>query len=214
MSNTIDLLFTQLESAVTPSEKIVIVQSLVNNHITEAISILIKLLKQDDQGIVNTSAEGLIQLAPESIEPLIKEYDNCIDQNVQAQILGILAHIGNDRALDLLVKVVGVEVANHCQGNVRRVAARGLGKMVTSQTPEAQIDKAVEKLIWGLLNAEDWGLRYACAISLQEIVDRATPLQDRNISERIVNKIKNILTVALSEESDPVVRERIKLLIT
>lgn len=201
----IDLL-TQLQSVATPLEKITILQSLANDHIIEAIPILIELLQASHQEIVNTTAETLIQLAPESIEPLIKEYDQCIDQNVQAQIVRILANIGSDRALDLLVEVVGVEIANHCQGNVRRVAARGLGKMVTSQTEENQITKAVEKLIWALLNAEDWGLRYACALSLKEIADR-------NISEQISSKINNILALALSQEGDPVVQARINLLI-
>lgn len=206
MLNTIDLLLTQLESSLTPLEKIGILKSLAINHIVEAISILIELLQDHHQGIVNTSAETLIKLAPESVTPLMKEYDHCIDQNVQAQIVRILANIGDDRGLNLLVEVVGVEIANHCQGNVRRVAARGLGKMVTSQTEDTQITKAVEKLIWGLLNTEDWGLRYACGLSLKEIADR-------NISEQISNKINNILALALSQESDPVVRERINLLI-
>lgn len=203
--NTLDLL-TRLEFSMPLLEKIAILKSLADNHTIEAISILIKLLQQHHQGVVNTAAETLIKLAPESIEPLIKEYDHCIDQNIQAQIVQILAHIGDDHALDLLVEVVGVEIANHCQGNVRRVAARGLGKMVTSQTEDIQMTKALEKLIWALLNTEDWGLRYACAISLKEIADR-------NISEQMCSKINNILALALSQESDPVVQARINLLI-
>lgn len=203
--NTLDLL-TQLESAVTPLEKVKILQSLVDNQVGDRIINLIQLLQHHYPRIVNTTAETLIQLAPESVVPLITEYDQCIDQNVQAQIVRILANIGDDRALELLVEVVGVEIANHCQGNVRRVAARGLGKMVTSQTEETQIIKAVEKLIWALLNTEDWGLRYACALSLKEIADK-------NISEQISSKINNILALALSQETDTVVQLRIKLLI-
>jgi len=200
------LLLTQLESTVIPLEKIAIIKSLGDNQMIQAIPILIELLQDHHQGIVNSSAETLIQLAPESVIPLIKEYDHCIDQNVQAQIVRILANIGDDRALDLLVEVVGVEIANHCQGNVRRVAARGLGKMVTSQTEDTQITKAVEKLIWGLLNTEDWGLRYACALSLKEIADH-------RISADYTNKINEIFITSLAQESDPVVRERINLLI-
>jgi phycoerythrocyanin alpha-cysteine-84 phycoviolobilin lyase/isomerase subunit PecF len=205
MSKTIDLLLTQLESTVIPLEKIAIIKSLGDNQMIQAIPILIELLQHHHQGIVNSSADTLIKLAPESVTPLIKEYNQCIDQNVQAQIVRILANIGDDRALDLLVEVVGVEIANHCQGNVRRVAARGLGKMVTSQTEDTQITKAVEKLIWALLNTEDWALRYSCALSLKEIADR-------QISSDYTNKINKILVTSLSQESDPVVKERINLL--
>lgn len=202
---TLDLL-TQLQSALTPLERINLIKSFDQEQISITISNLIQSLKNDYPGMVSTTAETLIQLAPESIEPLIKAYDQCVDHTVQAQIVRILANIGDDRALDLLVEVVGVEIANHCQGNVRRVAARGLGKMVTRQTEITQMTKAVEKLIWGLLNTEDWALRYACALSLKEITDR-------NISEQISSKIKDVLTVALSQEPDPVVQLRINLLI-
>ena len=58
------------------------------------------------------------------VESLIADYHTCIDQNEQARIISILAELGDDLAIDLLVDVVGVEVANHCQGNVRLVAAR------------------------------------------------------------------------------------------
>ncbi|MGK7953888.1 MAG: HEAT repeat domain-containing protein [Crocosphaera sp.] len=202
---TLDLL-TQPQSSLTPLERITLIKSFDHEQISIIISKLIESLKNDYPGMVTTTAETLIQLAPESIEPLIKAYDQCVDQTVQAQIVRILANIGSDRALDLLVEVVGVEIANHCQGNVRRVAARGLGKMVTRQTEITQMTKAVEKLIWGLLNTEDWALRYACALSLKEIADR-------NISEQISSKIKDVLTVALSQEPDPVVQLRMNLLI-
>lgn len=139
------------------------------------------------------------------VESLLCDFQECKDQNQQAQIVSKLANLGDDRALDLLVTMVGVEIANHCQGNVRRVAARGLGKMVTANTPFFQVKKAVDKLIWALLNTEDWALRYASALSLHEI-------SQGNINSEININIKNNFDLALSKESDQVVLERIKRL--
>ncbi len=95
------------------------------------------------------------------------------------------------------------KLRTHCQGNVRRIAARGLGKMVTANTCFCQVKKAVDKLIWVLLNTEDCALRYASALSLHEI-------SQGNINSEININIKNNLNLALSKESDQVILERIK----
>jgi bilin biosynthesis PecF protein len=173
----------------------------------EAIQRLIEQLNQDYLASGSSIKEKLINLAPDSVFPLINAYHNCIDQTVQAQIISILAEVGDDQSLNLLVEIVGVDVANHCQGNVRRVAARGLGKMVTPQTTPEQRSIAVNKLIWALLNTEDWGLRYAAALSLKEIGTKH-PL------DPISTKINDTLEEGMSKESDQVVKTRIKFLLT
>jgi phycoerythrocyanin alpha-cysteine-84 phycoviolobilin lyase/isomerase subunit PecF len=173
---------------------------------SEAIESLIGQLAQHYPAIITSVSEELINLAPDSVVPLLEAYNNCLDQAFQAKLISILAKIGDDQALDLLVEIVGVDVANHCQGNVRRVAARGLGKMVTSQTSEFKRFKAVNKLIWALLNTEDWGLRYASALSLKEIATKHS-------FDPIATEIKNSLEEAIAKESDQVVQTRIKLLL-
>ncbi len=140
----------------------------------------------------------LDQLAFLSVESLIEAYHSCPNQNIQAGIISILAELGDDRALDLLVEVVGVEVANHCQGNVRRVAARGLEQMVITTTDPEKSQRAIYKLSWALLNAEDWALRYAAAVSLGGIA---------------TVEINTILDQAMMQESDRVVKERIRIIL-
>jgi bilin biosynthesis PecF protein len=144
---------------------------------------------------MNTTLE---QIAFPKVESLIADYQTCIDQNEQARIISILAELGDDLAIDLLVDVVGVEVANHCQGNVRRVAARGLEKMVISTTNSEKRQKAIDKLSWALLNAEDWALRYAAAVSLGAVA---------------TVEINTILYQAMTQESDRVVKERIQMIL-
>lgn len=172
----------------------------------EAIESLIGQLDQPYPAIITSVSEELINLAPDSVFPLIEAYNNSLDHVFQAKLISILAKIGDDQALDLLVEIVGVEVANHCQGNVRRVAARGLGKMVTPQTSEFKRFKAVDKLTWALLNTEDWGLRYAAALSLKEIATK-------HPFEPITTEINKILAEAITKELDQVVQTRIKLLL-
>lgn len=79
-----------------------------------------------------------------------------------------------------------ISVANHCQGNVRRIAS-------TSSNPE-NIRPTLDRLSWALSSPKDWGLRYAAVVSLAEI---ATP-------EALV-----ALEQAIAQETDKVVLYRI-----
>ncbi|MEO8893408.1 MAG: HEAT repeat domain-containing protein, partial [Coleofasciculaceae cyanobacterium] len=125
---------------------------------------------------------------------LIAAFHACKDHGIQAYIVQALAQIGDARGLDLLIEVVGIEVANHCQGNVRRVAARGLGKIGTINHSQTR-QKAIAKLTWALLKPQDWALRYAAVVSLEEIATEATIAT---------------LQQALNQEIDQVVQLRIK----
>ncbi|MFB8788381.1 MAG: HEAT repeat domain-containing protein [Potamolinea sp.] len=187
-------LIEQLNSAASTVEIVNLIQALADRRTSAAIASLIKMLHHHNIAVASAVVEGLVQLAPDSVEPLITAYQATKDHGVQALIVQALAKIGDIRALDLLIEVVGVEVANHCQGNVRRVAARGLGQIGIWGDLEA-IERAVEKLIWALFNAQDWALRYAAIISLQEIA-----------TTEAIDALKQ----ALSQESDAVVQERLK----
>lgn len=182
----------------TPSEAVAAIKVLVSNARgakDSVIAVLIEALSHYHVAISTAAVEGLVQLAPDSVEPLIAAFKRSGDQGVQAYIIQALARIGDPRAVELLAEVVGVSVANHCQGNVRRVAARGLGRIGSLAKDSKIVGQVVEKLTWALVNPEDWALRYAAAVSLEEIAipDLITPLEQ-----------------ALDRESDRVVRVRIK----
>lgn len=168
----LNTLIEQLRCASTPNDAVEAIQSLVKSGTPSSIAPLIEVLSHHHPPVAAAAVAGLVQLAPDSVEPLIAAYQASTDQGLQAYIIQALAQIGDSRALDLLAQVVGVEVANHCQGSVRRVAARGLGQIGSRCRDPVLIHRAVEKLTWALHNADDWGLRYAAVVSLQEI---ATP---------------------------------------
>ncbi|MBV6626050.1 MAG: HEAT repeat domain-containing protein [Rivularia sp. (in: Bacteria)] len=157
-------------------------------------SAFIESLKHHNPNISSAAVEKLVQSTPQTVQPLIDAFYNSTDQSVQAYIIQALAQIANPQALDLLAEVVGTEVANHCQGNVRRIAARGLGLIGSTSSNPKILRRALEKLNWALTTPQDWGLRYAAAVSLEEI---ATP--EANIA----------LQQALKQEPDKVVQARI-----
>ncbi|HAJ57853.1 MAG TPA: Bilin biosynthesis protein PecF [Cyanobacteria bacterium UBA8543] len=187
-------LINQLHKAVTPTETVTVIQALAARRTNEAIAPLIQIFHHHNPVVLAAVVEALVQLAPNTVEPLITAFQASKDHGMQAFIVQALARIGDARALDLLIEVVGVEVANHCQGNVRRVAARGLGKIGRTSDSQTRY-RAVERLTWALFNAADWALRYAAVVSLQEIAT----------AEALV-----ALQQALTQELDNVVQLRIK----
>lgn len=187
-------LIEQLSSAIATAEIVNLVQTLATNKIKIAIAPLIQMLHHHNPSVSAAAVTGLVQLAPDSVEPLITAFGACKDHGVQAYIVQALAQIGDARGLDILIEIVGTEVANHCQGNVRRVAARGLGKI--GKTNHSQIrQKAIAKLTWALLKPQDWALRYAAVVSLEEIATEATIAT---------------LQQALNQEIDQIVQLRIQ----
>ncbi|MGA9379637.1 MAG: HEAT repeat domain-containing protein [Phormidium sp.] len=159
----------------------------------EAIASLIEQLHNHHPGILSTAVESLVEIGTETVEPLITAFLTCKDHGVQGFIIQALARIGDIRTLDLLIEVVGIEVANHCQGNVRRMAARGLGNIGSTTKDILAIDRCIEKLNWALFNVEDWALRYAAIVSLQEIATSET---------------QAILQQALHQQTDQIVTLR------
>jgi len=179
-------LVQQLHQSATPTEVIAVIQELAKSGKSTAIPPLIEALSHHHPSVPINAVEALVQFAPNSVEPLITAFRVSRDHGVQAYIVQALAQIGDSRSLELLVEVVGVEVANHCQGNVRRVAARGLGKIGATANNSQMTRQAVAKLTWAVLKAEDWVLRYASVVSLQEIatIEAQAALQQVLTQER------------------------------
>ncbi|ERN41970.1 HEAT domain containing protein [Rubidibacter lacunae KORDI 51-2] len=133
------------------------------------VAALIAALRSKHPKVRAAAIDGLVELAPATVKPLIEAYESSNDHGYQACLIQAIARIGDPRALELLQDVVGVEIANHCQGNVRRVAALGLGR-IGRQAPGSKASQlALKKLDWALRMPEDWALRYSAAVSLEEI---------------------------------------------
>lgn len=197
-SSNSEQLILQLNHAATPEDAIAAITSMTASDTkeTSAINALIQALGHHHPSVGFAAVAALVKLAPATVKPLIAAFDASGDQGLQALIIQALAQIGDEISADLLAEVVGTAVANHCQGNVRRIAARGLGRIGNTSSNLEIIHYVQEKLTWALLTPEDWGLRYAAAVSLAEI---STP------------QAKNALQNAIAQESDQVVRSRIAI---
>jgi len=170
------------------------------------LTAMIQLLKHPRGAIAQRVSDALEQLGSDAVVPLLRAFEDCQDQGIQARLVQILAKIGDERALGLFVDLVGAEIANHCQGNVRRIAARGLGKILRSHPSPTQHQGAINRLIWAVQNPEDWALRYAAALSLAEIATDDT-----------IQALKTVLQQEQehpgSSGCDPIVQQRIERLL-
>jgi phycocyanobilin lyase alpha subunit len=117
------------------------------------------------------------------------------DQDLRAGLTQALMEIGDPRTLSLLEKVIGFEIADHCQGKIRRVAARALGKICRKACAPRVILRVIKKLEWTLFQPDDWALRYSAVVSLEEIGNRDAVLA---------------LQAAYQVESDAIVKMRNK----
>ncbi len=161
-------LLERYRRATTPQDAIAIIDECSQDRTPEAIAPLLEALNHHHPNVPPVAIRALVELAPQSVDPLIRAYRASTDQSIQARIIQALARIGDPRAVDVLIEVVGVSIANHCQGNVRRVAARGLGQIGCNAAGDIT-RRAIAKLTWALRSPEDWALRYAAAVSLGEI---------------------------------------------
>lgn len=127
----------------------------------------------------------LIQQNPTNNEQLLKtlqasETDCCMelcascmeseDQDIRAAIVQILYFMRCTQAVTVLQQVIGLEIANHCQGKIRRVALLALGKLYHDFEAGSEIRKSIQSTLhWALAEPEDWGLRYSAVMAYEEI---------------------------------------------
>ena len=110
-------------------------------------------------------------------------------------LIKAMAELKNPHYANALIDAIGVEIGNHCQGNLRRVAACALGDINWNERLSSDSLHAVSnKLEWTLRSPEDWGLRYSACLALEGI--------------GIANSIE-LLSEAKAKETDPVLSARL-----
>ena len=118
------------------------------------------------------------------------------DQDIKMGLIKAMASLRRPLYAKAFIDAIGVEIGNHCQGNIRRVAACALGEIKWSDKdgPEA-LPAIIKKLGWTLQSPEDWGLRYGACLALEGI-------SNANCAELLIK--------AKREELDPVICMRIE----
>ena len=119
------------------------------------------------------------------------------DQDIRMGLIKAIALKKDSQSEAALIDAVGVEIGNHCEGNIRRVATCALGSAALSlHQDERDIQTILDKLSWALVEPDDWGLRYSSCLALEEI----------NESRAI-----NILSQACQFEPDSIVNLRMQI---
>ncbi len=118
------------------------------------------------------------------------------DQDVIMGLIKTMTSTGCPEFSSVLMEAIGLEIANHCQGNIRRVAACGLGRIGSEMIDLSIRSQIVNKLTWTIVHPEDWGLRYSATTALEQIANH-----DARMS----------LADAYETENDFLVKERIGL---
>lgn len=158
------------------------------------ISELIEAVNSPSSRVQTAAIQGLVTLAPTSVNSIMQVFDIDENQDLRAGLTQALMQIADPRTLSLLEKVIGFEIAaDHCQGKIRRVATRALGKIGCQTCDPPVILRVIEKLRWTLFQPNDWALRYSAIVSLEEIGNKDAVLA---------------LKTATQVESDIIVRVR------
>ena len=144
--------------------------------------------------------EGIRQLveSPKNIkEDLHNLYFSESDQDVKMGLVKAMAKLKDSDYIPALIDAIGVEIGNHCQGNIRRVAACALGDIDWILQDDCQsLTITMDKLSWTLQYPDDWGLRYSACIALEGIGNSSA---------------KGLLLESRAKEVDPVVSKRINI---
>ena len=92
------------------------------------------------------------------------------DQDIKMGLIKAITLKKDSQSEAALIDAVGVEIGNHCQGNIRRVAACALGSAALKlHQSKRSIQTILDKLAWALVEPDDWGLRYSSCLALEEI---------------------------------------------
>ncbi len=142
-----------------------------------------------------------IRLITESPEIIKEDLHNLYflesDQDIKMGLVKAMAKLKHSDYVPALIDAVGVEIGNHCQGNIRRVAACALGDIEWIQQADCQsLTITMDQLSWTLQYPDDWGLRYSACIALGSIGN---------------SRARDLLLVSKTKEGDPVISKRIDI---
>ena len=136
---------------------------------THPLESSVELLKSSSIEDRFRGIEMLVNSSSMDISFIKDMYSSVSDQDVRAGLIQAMALLLRVETIPELIDTIGLEVSNHCQGRIRRVAARALGAVGKNVQDEAVLDQILEKLVWTLRYPDDWALRYSAAVALEDI---------------------------------------------
>ena len=167
-STAIESLISAVEAADSASLLVTAMENLAATQQPAAIPTLIAALSYNNPGAAVAAVDGLIQIGEPAVEPILAQLDGH-NYTARAWAIRALAGIGDPRGL---VTLLGAATADFAL-SVRRAAAKGLGSMKWHWFPadllEIAQEEALEALLFVAQQDEEWIVRYAAVVGLQEL---------------------------------------------
>jgi phycocyanobilin lyase subunit beta len=167
-SAAIEALISAVEAADSASLLVTAMENLAATQQPAAIPTLIAALGYNNPGAAVAAVDGLIQIGEPAVEPILAQLDGH-NYTARAWAIRALAGIGDPRGL---VTLLGAATADFAL-SVRRAAAKGLGSMKWHWFPadllEIAQEEALESLLFVAQQDEEWIVRYAAVVGLQNL---------------------------------------------
>ena len=176
-NNTIQTLISKIDSLITDAIQgnLPSTHHKKNNNTVELSPLqltkqhLIKLIQQNPVGheqLLKTLQEDEPADCTQICAACLENHD----QDIRATIVQLLYYIKCTQAAAALQQVIGLEIANHCQGKIRRVALLALGKIYHEFDEGQDTRSSIQSTLhWALTEPDDWGLRYSAVMAYEVI---------------------------------------------
>ncbi len=195
-------LIQAVEQADSSDSLIDAVEALSDARLESGAPTLIAVLSYNNPGAAVAAVEGLVQLGEVAVMPLLNLLDD-YNYGGRAWAIRALAEIGDPRALETLLEAASTDFSM----SVRRAAAKGLGNLLWSKIPAAQVRQTQERVGKTLLLTSqdpEWVVRYASVAGLQALANAVTREQSD-----LYSLLEDHFQQMLAEEQDLAVRTRL-----
>ena len=179
------------------------VEDLAETADSSAIPTLVEVLGFNNPGAAVAAVDGLIEIG-ESVVPYLLQNLDDYNYGARAWATRVFAGIGDPAALDLLLEAA---VSDFSQ-SVRRAAAKGLGNILWSKLPPAEVvsaQQAVLNTLFLAMEDGEWVVRYAAIVGLEALAATLAKTQPE-LQSKIFTKFEELI----SSEPEAVIQARIK----
>ncbi len=166
---------------------------------------LITALNSNNKHYHGLIAELKTSRAPDS-KLLTKVCLETPDQDIRAAIVQFIYVLACPQVVPIQQSVIGLEVANHCQGKLRRVAILALGRIYSSAELSTESKRSIQQTLeWAYTTPDDWGLRYA-AVMAYETMGMKGPLSFNLLTDATKACQSNMIVMLRSSVAESAVK--------
>lgn len=166
----IDLLMPNAVEGNLPTTSFLTNDAHSSSNLRENLEQLLSCLRNSNSSEQLRAIERLIILGRNDITIIIQALDECVDEDIRAGLVQVIYELADPQTIKSLQDVIGLDIANHCQGKLRRVSILALGRIYTKTQFEEDKHSIFTTLNWALNEPDDWGLRYSSVMAWENLM--------------------------------------------